>query len=143
MMEDSKKNIIEETLIREKLDILKKNEESVGKEALRTKYKKPYETLLADINRLANIIMKQELFYILYPEDFLERGRQLVLKLFEENKKALATALFKNYSFDEYVGILRKMNSVILGEFFLTKHILNGETGQSINPWIVPAAATA
>lgn len=134
-------NLMEDDLIKEKLEKLRKNETNISEEELQTKYKKPYKALLADINRLANIILQQELFYFLYPEDFLERGRQLVLELFEKNKVALATALFKHYSYDEYVIILRGMNSAILGEFFKTKHIVTGEIGHSINPWIAPASA--
>lgn len=137
-------NLMEDDLIKEKLEKLRKNETNISEEELQTKYKKPYRALLADINRLANIILQQELFYFLYPEDFLERGRQLVRELFEKNKVALATALFKHYSYDEYVSILREMNSAILGEFFKTEHIVTGEIGHSINPWIAPApAATA
>lgn len=134
-------NLMEDDLIKEKLEKLRKNETNISEEELQTKYKKPYRALLADINRLANIILQQELFYFLYPEDFLERGRQLVLELFEKNKVALATALFKHYSYDEYVSILREMNSAILGEFFKAKHIVTGEIGHSINPWIAPASA--
>lgn len=134
-------NLMEDDLIKEKLEKLRKNETNISEEELQTKYKKPYRALLADINRLANIILQQELFYFLYPEDFLERGRQLVRELFEKNKVALATALFKHYSYDEYVSILREMNSAILGEFFNTEHIVTGEIGHSINPWIAPASA--
>lgn len=134
-------NLMEDDLIKEKLEKLRKNETNISEEELQTKYKKPYKALLADINRLANIILQQELFYFLYPEDFLERGRQLVLELFEKNKVALATALFKHYSYDEYVSILREMNSAILGEFFKAEHIVTGEIGHSINPWIAPASA--
>lgn len=134
-------NLMEDDLIKEKLEKLRKNETNISEEELQTKYKKPYRALLADINRLANIILQQELFYFLYPEDFLERGRQLVRELFEKNKVALATALFKHYSYDEYVSILREMNSAILGEFFNTDHIITGEIGHSINPWIAPASA--
>lgn len=134
-------NLMEDDLIKEKLEKLRKNETNISEEELQTKYKKPYRALLADINRLANIILQQELFYFLYPEDFLERGRQLVRELFEKNKVALATALFKHYSYDEYVSILREMNSAILGEFFKTEHIVTGEIGHSINPWIAPASA--
>lgn len=137
-------NLSEDDLLREQLDKLRKNEANISREDLKTKYKKSYHALLADINRLANVIMQQELFNFLYPEDFLERGRSLFLEQYEQNKFALATALFKNYSFDEYVEILRNMNSVILKEFFSTKHIFNGKIGQSINPWIVQtSAATA
>lgn len=134
-------NLMEDDLIKEKLEKLRKNETNISEEELQTKYKKPYKALLADINRLANIILQQELFYFLYPEDFLERGRQLVLELFEKNKVALATALFKHYSYDEYVSILREINSAILGEFFKAEHIVTGEIGHSINPWIAPASA--
>lgn len=134
-------NLMEDDLIKEKLEKLRKNETNISEEELQTKYKKPYKALLADINRLANIILQQELFYFLYPEDFLERGRQLVLELFEKNKVALATALFKHYSYDEYVSILREMNSAILGEFFKAEHIVTDEIGHSINPWIAPASA--
>lgn len=134
-------NLMEDDLIKEKLEKLRKNETNISEEELQTKYKNPYKALLADINRLANIILQQELFYFLYPEDFLERGRQLVLELFEKNKVALATALFKHYSYDEYVSILREMNSAILGEFFKAEHIVTGEIGHSINPWIAPASA--
>lgn len=133
-------NLLEEDLLKEKLEKLKKNEANLSKEDLHTKYKKSYTALLRDINRLANQVMSQELFYFLYPEDFLERGRQLALQQFEENKIALANALFRNYSYDEYVSILRRMNSAILGEFFSTKHIING-IGKSINPWIAPERA--
>lgn len=129
-------NMIEDEILM-KLEKLKKNEKNLSREELLRKYAKSYKSLLTDINRLANKIMRQELFYFLYPEDFLERGRQLVLDLYEENKKALATALFENYSLDEYVHILRKINSTILGEFSQTKHVWTGEIGLSINPWAV------
>lgn len=136
-------NQMEADLLREKLDKLKKNEASISKEELITKYKKSYKALLDDINSLANRVMGQELFYFLYPKSFLERGRQLVLEQFERNKIAIANALYKHYSVDEYVKILRKMNSDILDDFFSAGYTMDNEIGKSINPWIIPSAATA
>ena len=77
--------------------------------------------------------MAQELFYFSYPEDFVDRGKELVCEQFEQHKKELTAALFCNYSADEYIRTLRAMNSAILVEFFSSEHIING-----INCYINP-----
>lgn len=132
------KYVDEKEELQKKLDVLKKNRESIPKADLETKYAKAYKKLLSEINDLMNEIMCGELFFFLYTADFLERGRDLVIKkITEKNKnRRLSRALYTDYSAQEYIDLLREIHHEILSEYLAEEHDFNSRIRCRINPFI-------
>lgn len=117
-MEQKNQMIEDDELLQQKLDKLRKNREKVSLEELRTKYAKPYRALLADIKFLSQKILEQEMFYVLFPKEFGEIGAKKLSEIYEENKNALSDSLYKQYSANEFIAILRKMHCSLMEEYF-------------------------
>ncbi len=129
-------DIDEKEELQKKLDVLKKNRESISKEDLETKYAKAYHKLLSEINALMNEIMFRELFFFLYTVDFLETGRDLVAEEMKQKRKRLSKALYTDYSAQEYIDLLREIHREIFSQYLAEEHDFTTQSRCRINPFI-------
>ena len=131
-----KEYVDEKEELQKKLDVLKKNRESISKEDLETKYAKAYQKLLSEINALMNEIMFTELFFFLYTVDFLEKGRDLVAEEMKKKSKMLSKALYTDYSAQEFVNLLREIHHEIISQYMTEEHDFSTQSRCRINPFI-------
>lgn len=107
--------------LKTKVEQLKKNREKVPLEALKTKYKKPYEDLLNRIKELASrIIHEQTLKDIVIWQD--DEGNKLVdaiNQMIEKQQepggimKRISQALYKHYDVEEFKALVEEMRITI------------------------------
>lgn len=128
--------IDEKEELQKKLDVLKKNRESIPKTELETKYAKAYQKLLSEINMLMNEILYHELFFFLYTVDFLEKGRDLVTVEMKKRSRMLSKALYADYSAQEYIDLLREIHHLIFSQYISEEHDYKAKTRCRINPFI-------
>lgn len=84
----------------EKLNILKKNIDAVGKETLEKKYATAYKKLLQEINNLSNQYIYENVMYLdlsCVPSDTLPEFANILKKRYEEIKNHLLNAEQEQY----------------------------------------------
>lgn len=89
-----------EERLKEKLDVLKKNLDAVGRDTLRTKYAKAYIKLLAEINELSNQIIHKSILYLdlaSVKEESLPEFASILNRRHEDIKRHLLDGDFEGY----------------------------------------------
>lgn len=106
------------------IEKLKNNEEKVGKELLKTKYKKPYSKLKSEIKQVAERLMNESLLSLL--EGLLVRNNEeghlflskvsklLKLKKQEGFSKRLGKTLTEEYSITKFLSEVQGLKSEIM-----------------------------
>lgn len=96
-----------EQLLKDKLEVLKKNIEAVGKEALKTKYASAYKKLLAEINDLSNAVIRETVMYLdlaLVKEEVRPKFAEIF-----NSRYANVKAHLLNADYDAYMAEVREM----------------------------------
>lgn len=124
-MEEAKKNCYD--IAQELLDKLKKNEESISKEELNTRYKKSYENLKAEICKALTEVMRSFIFGSLYVKhgdrDSAKKIFDKVDEIFAEEKengtiqRAKEIAMI-TYKLEEFVNAICYLNCRIRYEAY-------------------------
>ena len=103
------------------IEKLKNNEEKVGKEILKTKYKKPYSKLKSEIKPVAERLMNESLLEGLLVSNnekgylFLSKVSKLLkLKKQEGFSKILGKTLTEEYSITKFLGEVQGLKSEIM-----------------------------
>ena len=122
-------------LLQKKLNTLKTNRNNISEEVLRSKYKKSYEVLLSDINRLSSELLIKYCFWFWFPKEYINSGKALFKKLFKQNVLLIQKALEENYSAQEYIDILVNIQKQVLDDFFASGILGNEEEMYSLNIW--------
>lgn len=103
------------------IEKLKNNEEKVGKELLKTKYKKPYSKLKSEIKQVAERLMNESLLEGLLVRNneeghlFLSKVSKLLkLKKQEGFSKRLGKTLTEEYSITKFLSEVQGLKSEIM-----------------------------
>ena len=103
------------------IEKLKNNEEKVGKELLKTKYKKPYLKLKSEIKQVAERLMNESLLEGLLVSNnekgylFLSKVSKLLkLKKQEGFSKILGKTLTEEYSITKFLSEVQGLKSEIM-----------------------------
>lgn len=117
---DNESNPNDEEKLKSLLETLRKNDEKVPKELLRTKYKKPYRELKESIKEMADRMLNDRIREgIVIKTD--EAGQVLIKQIqttLDEKRNAgtgkeLGRALYKEYSLEKFLQIVEEIRTAI------------------------------